>query len=1336
MTAVPQAMPAPQSNPNSAPGPARRPGWHWLRRLAWLLLILLALAGAAWWGLPALLVAQLPPRLSQVLGRPVTLQGAAFVPWRLALTLTGLRIGAAPGAPAGTPPLLQMDSLLADLSLRSLQHRALVVEALEIDGLQLQMARTAAGHYDIDDLLALFAQAPEAKPDDATPARFALYNLALRNARLRLDDRPVGKLHTLDALTLTLPFLSNLPADIGVRTEPRLAFTLNGTRIDSGSQALPFAQTRSGELTLAFKDLDLSPALPYLPAGLPLRLQQAHLGSDIQLRFALPPSGVPSVALQGKLALRDVRLTEPDKTPVLGWQALTLDLADVQPLARRVALGALQIDGLQLDVSRNAHGRLNLQRLLAPQASPAPAAPITTTASAASAASASQTVAPATSAWQLSLASLRLPDARVRWSDAAVKPTVALQLDALSLQADQLRWPSPGAVPVVLRGQLRGQHDGAPPLATLQVDGQANHQHASLALQLTDLDLASLAPYLAQALKPQLSGQLALEAKLDWAAEPAALRVALSSASLTKLQLRDGAGARANRLASVQALQLNNSVLDLVAQQLRIGSLQIDKPALAVSRDGAGRLNLASWVAGAGSSPSALAAAGKKPVAAAPAPWRISLQDLAISGGQLQWTDALAANPDSGAPLRLDLSALRLRLQDLAWPATSGAKAVLPRLQMAATLSSPDGSGALADKDHAKTSTDIDWSGRFGLAPLQADGKLKLVRLPIHLLARYAGTAMPVSLLHADATFQGQLKARQADAGWLVTSDGDLQVTELQLNSRAAAGQRANSGSALLSWQALALQGLSVVLAPGAKPGITVREIGLDDFYARLTITEEGRFNLQDAAASPADAAAASTGTSTPAAAAATAVAATAVAPMAPTAAAAAAAGSAAATVAAGAASTAASTAANAPANAELPITLVLGPSQLRNGRIDFSDRFIRPNYSVRLTELTGQLGALRSDSREMASISLRGRAAQTALIDISGQLNPTAKPLALDIRAKATDLELAPLSPYAGKYAGYAIERGKLSMEVAYKIDPDGKLTASNQVILNQLTFGERVESPSATQLPVLLAVALLKDRHGVIDINLPISGSVSDPQFSIGGLVWKVILNLLGRALTAPFALLAGGGSDDLSLVEFAPGTARVSEAGQQALARMATALTNRPALKMTVTGAADPAAERAALQRAALDERLQDERNRERLRAAPVAAAAAPAPAATPASVAATPPPAPPPAPLSADERNRLLKTLYQQTSLPNKPRNALGLLRDLPAAEMEAMLLAAVPVTDDSARELALQRGLAVRDALMARGLPSERLFLAAPKLHAAGEGDAAWTPRVQLSLSTQ
>ncbi|HJW11959.1 MAG TPA: DUF748 domain-containing protein, partial [Albitalea sp.] len=326
---------------------------------------------------------------------------------------------------------------------------------------------------------------------------------------------------------------------------------------------------------------------------------------------------------------------------------------------------------------------------------------------------------------------------------------------------------------------------------------------------------------------------------------------------------------------------------------------------------------------------------------------------------------------------------------------------------------------------------------------------------------------------------------------------------------------------------------------------------------------------------------------------------------------------------------------------------------------------------------------------------------------------NPTVKPLALDIKARATDLELAPLSPYAGKYAGYAIERGKLSLDVAYKIDVDGKLEASNQLVLNQLTFGERIESPSATKLPVLFAVALLKDRNGVIDINLPISGSLNDPKFSVGGIIFKLIVNLIAKALTAPFALLAGGGGQDLSLVEFNPGSAVIAEAGASAIDKVAKALTDRPALQMTVTGTADPQSEREAVQREAIDARLVAERRREGLRAGAAASA---------------------PVTLAPDERARLLKALYKQTDLPDKPRNAIGFAKDIPGPEMEALLRKHVPVTEETMRELALQRGLAVRDALIAKGLPSERLFVAAPKLRAAGEGEAAWTPRVQLALS--
>jgi hypothetical protein len=334
----------------------------------------------------------------------------------------------------------------------------------------------------------------------------------------------------------------------------------------------------------------------------------------------------------------------------------------------------------------------------------------------------------------------------------------------------------------------------------------------------------------------------------------------------------------------------------------------------------------------------------------------------------------------------------------------------------------------------------------------------------------------------------------------------------------------------------------------------------------------------------------------------------------------------------------------------------------------------------------------------------------------VQGTLNPLADPLALDVGARTTDLELAPLSPYAGKYAGYAIERGKLSMDVHYNVQPDGTLQASNHVVLNQLTFGDRIESPDATKLPVRLAVALLKDRHGVIDVNLPVSGSINDPDFSVAAIIWKVIGNLIVKVITFPFAIFSGGGGEDLSFVAFKPGTSTMAEGAPQVVDKVAQALTDRPSLQMTVTGAADPLGEAEAIRQAMLERRIAAQRRNESLRAGVAASA---------------------PDTLSADERGRLVRTIYRDADLPDKPKNALGFAKDLPVPEMEALLKKHIVVTEEAARELALQRGVAVREALVAKGLPGERLFLAAPKLRGSGDDDAAaWTPRVQLSLATK
>ena len=316
-------------------------------------------------------------------------------------------------------------------------------------------------------------------------------------------------------------------------------------------------------------------------------------------------------------------------------------------------------------------------------------------------------------------------------------------------------------------------------------------------------------------------------------------------------------------------------------------------------------------------------------------------------------------------------------------------------------------------------------------------------------------------------------------------------------------------------------------------------------------------------------------------------------------------------------------------------------------------------------------------------------------------------------------DLELPPLSPYSVRYAGYGIERGKLSVDVAYQVQPDGQLTASNNIVLNQITFGDKVEGAPAS-LPVKLAVALLADRNGVIDINLPVSGSLNDPQFKLGPIVFKLIINLVVKAITSPFSLLAhafGGGADELSMVSFAPGSAMLTAEAKPGLDKVAKALSERPALKMTVVGTASLDVEREAYKREQLNALVQAEKRRVALVNGSSASIAAQSEGA---------------AGVSAAEYPALLKAVYRRADF-SKPRNLIGMTKDIPVNEMEALLLAYLPATEEAMRELALQRGVTVRDYLAAQKLPTDRLFLGAAK---ALPPDAKWTPRAELNLTTQ
>ena len=564
-------------------------------------------------------------------------------------------------------------------------------------------------------------------------------------------------------------------------------------------------------------------------------------------------------------------------------------------------------------------------------------------------------------------------------------------------------------------------------------------------------------------------------------------------------------------------------------------------------------------------------------------------------------------------------------------------------------------------------------SGWVRPAPLATSLKLQIENVNVTAARSYAAPYVSAILASAAITADGSVDFDAAGASPALRYDGGVRVTNFSaLNS--------DGESELARWQALALDGVKVDTS--SRPAaVQIEKVGLNDFYARAILSPQGKLNLvqvlQPAAASTeADGGSAAVKSEGAAA------------PPAP---------------------------AQEPAGGNAAVIRINGIELVR-GNVNFTDNFVKPNYSANLTDLTGTVGALSSDAAAMADVSVRGKVDSDAPLEITGKLNPLASELALDLRASAKGIELPRLTPYSVKYAGYPITKGKLSMDVAYRVE-NAKLTADNRVFLDQLTFGERVESPTATKLPVLFAVSLLKDREGKIDINLPISGSLNDPEFSIGGIIVRVIVNLITKVVTAPFTVLgaAFGGGADLGYVDFAPGSAAVTESAVKKLEMLAKALNDRPALKLEVTGRVLAATDTEPLREGLFERKLRAAKMRRLVRAGQ---------SVDPASVT-----------IDGDEREALIADVYDEEKIPDKPRNFLGIAKKIPSAEMERLILGTIKVEEEDLRRLANDRASAIRDHLASRGnVPTERIFVVAPKLEASsGEAGKLAPSRVDFSL---
>lgn len=259
-----------------------------------------------------------------------------------------------------------------------------------------------------------------------------------------------------------------------------------------------------------------------------------------------------------------------------------------------------------------------------------------------------------------------------------------------------------------------------------------------------------------------------------------------------------------------------------------------------------------------------------------------------------------------------------------------------------------------------------------------------------------------------------------------------------------------------------------------------------------------------------------------------------------------------------------------------------IGRVSLQDGSMNFADLSLSPNFDIGIQKLSGAITGLSSKELARADVDLAGEVDNYAPVTIQGQINPLSGVAYTDITMKFSGIDLTTFTPYFSKFAGYKIERGKLTLDLRYRLN-NRHLDAENRILLNQLTLGEKVESPDATSLPVKLAVALLKDSKGVIDLDIPISGSLDDPEFSVFPIVLKALMNLLWKMVTAPFALLGGlfgGGGEDLQYVLFEPGIDSLAVDQRPKLESLVRGLTERPALQLEVKGVSSPLEDRKAL------------------------------------------------------------------------------------------------------------------------------------------------------------
>jgi len=664
--------------------------------------------------------------------------------------------------------------------------------------------------------------------------------------------------------------------------------------------------------------------------------------------------------------------------------------------------------------------------------------------------------------------------------------------------------------------------------------------------EVTALHAATLAKLLGDALPAEVSSGL-VGVQGDYVlsvGQSSNLHVGLSRLTVTDLGVRPRKGM--TDYVDLSKIEVEGSTFDLAQHAVSIGPVRLNGGTIRIWRTPEGTLNVSELMASASTSqpaaaPTAAPAAASTPPPSPPAPpsagtsWSLAVPDISVAGLKVDVEDR-GVTPT----VALGLGDIAVHVGGYRYPV-----------------------GAPLDLSASAT---VNRAGRFAASGTYAlesgAAKMRVEATHIDLTALQPYIAQRSSVRLTSGLFGTKLDVgRKADGA--LTVAGNIDVAKLR-----TVDDRLRRD--FVKWERLSIEGLDYRSEPAK---LAIRAIIARAPYARVIVASDRKLNIAEAftprAAGPASEHATADAAPAPASA-----------PPAPNP--------------SPAVASQSPPAAGAPAAAEgsgYSIPVSIGKIVIANGSAHYTDLWIEPHFSLAIQSLAGSVSGMSSNPRSRAKVELDGKVDQYAPFHLAGEVNLLAATVFTDMTMSFKGVELTSATPYSARFAGYKIDKGKISADIKYHIE-DGKLTADHHIVIDQLQLGEKVESKDAVKLPLKLAVALLRDKNGVIDLGLPVTGSLNDPKFKLGPLIWKVVVNVIEKAAAAPFKLLGGllgGHGEQMKYVDFDAGSAELDAANRDRLAAVGKALAERPGLELDVPSAYAPNLDRPALTRAMLSEKL---------------------------------------------------------------------------------------------------------------------------------------------------